>query len=114
MNNSTDLIFRSQSSDDIKLRRMLITEISITQDSTPSILCQVSFELTKSPSRAWKEALLDTWYSITKHNSEVFGSVIWAIQDCILVNNVPIELVGNELETIVSTTVDQTNNQMAI
>ena len=114
MNNSTNLIFQSHSSDDIKLRRMLNSEISITQNSTACILYQVSFELTKSPSRAWKEALLDTWYSITEHNSEVFGIVIWAIQDCILVNNVPIELVGNELETIVSITVDQTNNRMAI
>ena len=35
----------------ILLRRMLITEISFTQDSSPFILYQIPFELTKAPSK---------------------------------------------------------------
>ena len=101
-------------SKEIQLKRMLISEISITQDSTPSILCQVSFELTKSPSRTWKEILLNIWYSTTTKNSKFSGTAIWVFYNRILVNNLPIELAGTELETIVATTVDKTNNQMVM
>ena len=96
-------------SKEIQLRRILFTEISITQDSTSCLLYQVPFELTQSPSRAWKEILLNTWFSTTTKNSKFSGTAIWVFHNRILVSNVPIELIGNELETLVTTAVDQTN-----
>lgn len=101
-------------SKEFQLRRILITEISITQDSTACILYQVPFELTQSPSRTWKEILLNIWCSTTTKNSKFSGTAIWVFHNRILVNNLPIELVGTELETLVATTVDKTNNQMVM
>jgi len=101
-------------SKEIQLKRMLITEISITQDSTACILYKIPFELTQSPSRTWKEILLDNWCFSTTKNSKFSGTAIWVFYNRILVNNLPIELAGTELETIVATTVDKTNNQMVM
>lgn len=99
----------------ILLRRMLITEISITQDSSPFILYQIPFELTKAPSKVWKEILLDTWYCITSQRQKrCSGTVLWVFQNRILINNVPVELVEDELESLVVNAVEQTNHHMAM
>jgi hypothetical protein len=55
-------------SDQVYLERMLVNEITITQDS-PCILYQIPFELTKTPNRVWKQLLLDIWQSKTQHKS---------------------------------------------
>lgn len=99
----------------IQLRRMLITEILITQDSSPFILYKIPFELTKAPSKVWKEILLDTWYCITtQHQKRYSGTVLWVFHNRVQINNVSIELFENELESLLATAVKQTNNQMAM
>ena len=54
----------------VKFARMLITSITITQDS-PSTLYQVPFELTTAPTRAWKDVLMDTWQSIIQQKKKI-------------------------------------------
>ena len=112
MNIPTNRVFQLHTSDQVYLRRILTTEIKVIQDSQ-YILYQVPFELTKSPSRTWKEMLLDTWCSIREHNCKVSGTVMWVFHNRILIDKVPIEQVKNKLETLVTVAVYKTNKQMA-
>ena len=67
----TDGMFKFISNPEhILLNRMLITSITITQDS-PSTLYQVPFELTTAPTRAWKDVLMDTWQSIIQQKKKI-------------------------------------------
>lgn len=111
MNTPTDRVFRLFTPEHIQLKRMLITDIAITQDA-PSILYQVPFELTKSPSRVWKQVLMDSWQSLTQHKGRISETVIWVFHNRILINKVPVELVMDQLETLVATTVEKTNEQI--
>ena len=112
MNTPTDQIFRLvYTPERIQLKRMLITDITITQDA-PYILYQVPFELTKSPSRAWKEVLMESWQSVIRHKGRVSETVIWVFHNRIIIDKVSIELVKNELETLVAIAVEKTNKQM--
>ena len=114
MNTPTDQIFRLvYTPERIQLKRMLITDITITQDA-PYILYQVPFELTKSPSRAWKEVLMESWQSVIRHKGRVSETVIWVFHNRILINKVPIDLVRDELETLVATAVEKTNRQIKL
>ena len=61
MNTPTKQIYRvvpTQKS--IKVNEMLISEISIVKKN-PKVLYQIPFELSKHPTRNWKEVLLDSW-----------------------------------------------------
>jgi hypothetical protein len=100
-------------SDQVYLERMLITEITITQDS-PCILYQIPFELTKTPNRVWKQLLLDIWQYKTQHKGRLSKTVMWVFHNRILIDKVPIELVGDELETLVTSTIETTNKQLSM
>ena len=114
MNTPTDRIFRlTYITEHIHLTRMLITDITISLDSS-LILYQVPFGLTKSPSRAWKEVLMETWQSIIQHKERLSTTVIWVFHNRILINKVPIELVRDDLETLVSEAIDKTNRRMKL
>ena len=97
----------------IQINRMLITDIIITQDS-PSVLYQVPFELKESPSKAWKQVLMDTWQSVIQDKGRISETVIWGFQNRILINKVPIELVRDELESLVVFVVDKTNRRIKL
>jgi len=90
---------------------MLITDITISPD-TYLILYQVPFVLTASPSRAWKEVLMETWHSLIQHNESVSNTVIWVFHNRIMIDKVSIELVKNELETLLAVAIEKTNKQM--
>lgn len=111
MNTPTDRVFRLLTPEYISLRRMLITDITISQDS-PVILYQIPFELTKAPSRVWKQVLIDSWYSTTQHKGRISKTVIWVFYNRILINKIPIDLVRNDLESLVAATVEKTNKLM--
>jgi hypothetical protein len=97
----------------IQLNRMVITDITITQDS-PIILYQVPFELTNTPSRVWKEVLMDSWQSTIQHKGRILESVIWIFHNRILIDNIPIEFVKDEIETLVAIAIDKTNNKIKL
>jgi len=111
MNTPTDRIFRLLTPDYISLKRMIITDITIIQDS-PVILYQIPFELTKAPRTVWKQVLIDSWYSTTQNKGRISKTVIWVFHNRILINKVPIDLVKNELESLVANTVEKTNKLM--
>ena len=112
MNTPTDQLLRPVfSPEHIHINRMLITDITITQDS-PTILYQVPFELEKTPSRIWKEVLMESWQSVIRQKGRISETVIWVFHNRILINKVPIELVRDELETLVTTAVNKTNRQI--
>ena len=112
MNTPTDRIFRlTYITEHIHLTRMLITDITISPD-TYLILYQVPFGLTASPSRAWKEVLMETWHSLIQHNESVSNTVIWVFHNRIMIDKVSIELVKNELETLLAVAIEKTNKQM--
>lgn len=110
---STNRIFRFPTSNQVYLKRLLITEITITSEF-PYILYQIPFELTTTPSKVWKQFLLDIWQSKIQHKGRVTESVMWVFHNRILINNVPIDLVGDKLETLVNSTIEETNKQMSI
>ena len=97
----------------IRLNRLLITEISIIQD-TPLVLYQVPFELSKRPNRAWKDALMDNWSSVSKFQNHAIKTVIWVYHNRVLINNVPIELFQENLEQLLFNAIKKTNSQMLI
>lgn len=99
-------------SDQVYLKRLLITEITITQDS-PCILYQIPFELTTTPSKVWKQILLDIWQSRIQYKGRVSKSVMWVFHNRILIDNVSIELVVDELETLLTSTIEETNKQIS-
>ncbi len=112
MNTPTDRIFRlTYIPEHIHLTRMLITDITISQDSS-FILYQVPFGLTTSPSRAWKEVLMETWHSLILHKDRVSNTVIWVFHNRIIIDKVSIELVKNELENLVAIAIEKTNKQI--
>ena len=114
MNTPTDQLLRSVfRPEHILLKRMLITDITITQDS-PNILYQVPFELEKIPSRTWKEVLMESWQSVIQHKGRISETVIWVFHNRILINKVPVELVIDELESLVATAVEKTNRQIKL
>ncbi|MDB4182781.1 hypothetical protein N9672_00330 [Flavobacteriaceae bacterium] len=96
----------------IKLSRLLITEISIEQD-TPFVLYQVPFALSTTPNRAWKEALMVNWSSISKLRNRDLKTIIWVYHNRVLINNVPIELFQEDLEKMLSSAIEMTNTQMS-
>ena len=109
MNTPTEHLFRLvYFTERIQLKRMLITEIKITQEN-PTILYQVPFELTTAPLRAWKEVFMDSWKSITQHKGRISETIIWVFHNRVLVDKVPIELVKNDLETLLKSVIDRTN-----
>lgn len=111
MNTPTEHLFRSvYSTERIQLKRMLITEIKITQEN-PTILYQVPFELTTAPLRAWKEVFMDLWKSISKHKKSYSETVIWVFHNRVLINNIPIEVIKNDLERLLNTAIEQTNTE---
>ena len=110
---STNRFFRFTSSNQVYLKRLLINEITITSE-LPYILYQIPFELTSTPSKVWKQMLLDIWQSKIQHKGRVSKSVMWVFHNRLLIDNVPIELVGDKLETLVTSTVEETNKQMSI
>ena len=81
----------------IQISRLLITKISIEQD-TPLVLYQVPFELSMTPNRAWKEALMENWSSISKLRFRALKTIIWVYHNRVLINNVTIELFQEDLE----------------
>ena len=110
---TTNRFFRFTSSNQVYLKRLLINEITITSEF-PYILNQIPFELTSTPSKVWKQMLLDIWQSKIQHKGRVSESVMWVFHNRILINNVPIDLVGDKLETLVNSTIVETNKQMSI
>ena len=110
---STNRFFRFTSSNQVYLKRLLINEITITSEF-PYILYQIPFELTSTPSKVWKQMLLDIWQSKIQHKGRVSESVMWVFHNRLLIDNVPIELVGDKLETLVTSTIEETNKQMSI
>jgi len=96
----------------IELNRLLINEISIIQD-TPRVLYQVPFELSKTPNRAWKEALMENWSSISKLRFRTLKTIIWVYHNRVLINNVTIELFQEDLEKMLSSAIEKTNTQMS-
>jgi hypothetical protein len=100
-------------SDKVYLERMLVNEITITQDS-PCILYQIPFELTKTPNRVWKQLLLDIWQSKTQHKGRLSKTVMWVFHNRILIDKVPVDLEGDELETLVTSTIEITNKQLSM
>ena len=96
----------------IQISRLLITKISIEQD-TPLVLYQVPFELSKTPNRAWKEALMENWSSISKLRFRALKTIIWVYHNRVLINNVTIELFQEDLEKMLSSAIEKTNTQMS-
>ena len=114
MNTPTKQLFRlADSTECIHLRKMLITEIKITQEE-PIILYQVPFELTTAPHRAWKEIFMDSWQYVTQHKGGISETVAWVYHNRILINNIPIELVKNNLEKLLNTAIEKTNSEIAL
>jgi len=112
MNTPTiDRFFQFTTSNQVYLKRLLTNEITITSES-PYILYQIPFELTKTPSRVWKQILLDIWQSKIQNKGHVSESVMWVFHNRILIDKVPIELMGDNLETLVSSTIEETNKQI--
>ena len=96
----------------IQISRLLITKISIEQD-TPLVLYQVPFELSMTPNRAWKEALMENWSSISKLRFRALKTIIWVYHNRVLINNVTIELFQEDLEKMLSSAIEKTNTQMS-
>jgi hypothetical protein len=97
----------------IQLNRMFVSEITITQDF-PFVLYQALFELTNTPSRVWKEVLMDSWQTTIQHKGRILETVIWIFHNRILIDNVPIEFVKDEIETLVAIAIDKTNNKIKL
>ena len=96
----------------IHINRMLLSSAIIISQDSQLILYQVPFELTKSPSRGWKEVMLETWQSVIQNKEYFSNTVIWIIDNRIIINKVSIEQVKNELETLVAIAVESTNKKM--
>lgn len=112
MNTPTKQLFRLvDSKERIQLKRMVITDIKITQEN-PIILYQVPFELQKNPSRTWKEVFMDSWQHVTQHKERISETTIWVFHNRILIDNIPIELVKNDLETLLHTAIEKTNREI--
>ena len=109
---TTNRFFRFTTSNKVYLKRLLITEITITS-KFPYILYQIPFELTSTPSKVWKQMLLDIWQSKIQHKGRVSESVMWVFHNRILIDNVSIELVVYELETLLTSTIEETNKQIS-
>lgn len=112
MSTPTKQLFRLlDSTERIHLKKMLITEIKITQEN-PIILYQVPFELQKNPSRTWKEVFMDSWQYVTQQKGRISETVIWVFHNRVLINNIPIELVKNDLEKLLNTAIEKTNRRI--
>lgn len=95
----------------IELNRLLINEISIIQD-TPRVLYQVPFELSKTPNRVWKEALMENWSNVSKLRTGDLKTILWVYHNRVLIKNVSIELFQEDLEKILSSAIKMTNTQI--
>ena len=62
--------------------------------------------------QAWKEVLMETWLSIVRHKGRVSETTIWAFHNRILIDNIPIEIVKNNLETLLNTAIEKTNRKI--
>ena len=110
MNTPTKQIYRvvpTQKS--IKVNEMLISEISIVKKN-PKVLYQIPFELSKHPTRKWKEVLLDSWPFFSKQVEYASDTTIWACHNRIIISNAPSELNKDTLSDLVSKAVAKTNN----
>ena len=114
MNTPSKQLFRLvDPTERIQLKRMAIIDVKITQEN-PTILYQVLFELTATPHRTWKEVLMETWQSIVRHKGRVSETIIWAFHNRILIDNIPIEIVKNNLETLLNTAIEKTNRKILL
>jgi hypothetical protein len=100
-----------QPNEPIQISRLLITKISILKD-TPSVVYQVPFELSTTPNRAWKEALMSNWASISKLRFRALKTIIWVYHNRVLINNVSIELFQKKKKKMLSSAIEMTNTQM--
>ena len=79
-----------------------------------SSLYQITFQLTTSPSRIWKELFMELWNSDIIRNAAVSETVVWIFNTRILINKVNAELSEDKIKTLVSSAIEQTNFQIKI
>lgn len=97
----------------VKINEMIISEISIVK-SSPRVLYQVPFKLSKNPNRNWKELLLNYWPLLCKQVENASNTTLWACHNRIIINNVPIELDKYVLNDLLSKAIDTINEWVVL
>lgn len=97
----------------VKINEMIISEISIVK-SSPRVLYQVPFELSKNPNRNWKELLLNYWPLLCKQVENASNTTLRDCHNRIIINNVPIELDKYVLNDLLSKAIDTINEWVVL
>lgn len=109
MDKQNPIIYRLVANDNyVKIKEIPLSEILFFKNDLET-LYQLTFELSTQPNRSWKALLLDSWPFFTEHLNKTSKTIIWAYDNRIIVDNIPIELDKKVIKDLVSEAIEKVN-----